>query len=104
LNDRIKKVINSIISIFNIGQAVDQAGNAQNDFLGMVKQAHREWQIALKNFDYLTDPDMIDYAIYNIEAAEKKYICLLKTARKEKITSNLPVNETEPTISISGDC
>jgi len=93
LKNRIQKLINLFIDIFNIGQAVDKNGREQNDFLGLVKQAHREWQIALNNFDYLTDPDMIDFGIYNIEAAEKKYVCLLKTARKENITADLPVDD-----------
>jgi hypothetical protein len=33
--------------------------------------------------DSVTDPDLVDHAIYSMEAAEKKYIYLLKQAKKD---------------------
>ncbi|MCL6588733.1 MAG: YaaL family protein [Firmicutes bacterium] len=43
--------------------------------------AHQEWKYARLYFDSVTDPDLIDHAIYNLEATEKKYTYLLKKAR-----------------------
>lgn len=51
--------------------------------VGMVQKAHEEWQDAEKFFNSITDPDLIDHAIYRLEAAKSRYIYLLKLAKKE---------------------
>ncbi|HHX02379.1 MAG TPA: YaaL family protein [Firmicutes bacterium] len=43
-----------------------------------VENAKNDWQAARSYFDNLTDPELIDYAIYSLEAAERKYMYLLK--------------------------
>ncbi|HHY46195.1 MAG TPA: YaaL family protein [Firmicutes bacterium] len=43
--------------------------------------ARREWAIAERYFHAVTDPDLIDHAIYSMCAAEQKYIYFLKKAR-----------------------
>lgn len=53
------------------------------DYFYLVEQARREWQIAKVKFDQINDPDLIDHAIYNLEAAERRYIYLLKKAKEE---------------------
>lgn len=45
-----------------------------------VEQARNEWLCARAYFDNVTDPDLIDHAIYSIEAAERKYMFLLRRA------------------------
>ncbi len=56
------------------------------DHFLMVEQARREWQSARDKFDQISDPDLVDHAIYNIEAAERRYIYLLKKAKEEGAT------------------
>lgn len=51
----------------------------------MVEQARREWLRAKEYYEEVTDPDLVDHAAYAIQAAEKKYIFLLKRARAEGI-------------------
>lgn len=46
-----------------------------------IKAAHREWLAKEEYFNYATDPDLVDFAIYDLEASRRKYIYLLK---KEK--------------------
>lgn len=58
----------------------------QEDHFLMVEQARREWQSARDKFDQISDPDLVDHAIYNIEAAERRYIYLLKKAKEEGAT------------------
>ncbi|EOD00575.1 DUF2508 family protein [Caldisalinibacter kiritimatiensis] len=58
------------------------------DLLNKLKEAHTEWVNAELYFKSVTDPDLIDYAVFNIEAARKKYIYLLKQARKEGLEIN----------------
>lgn len=47
-----------------------------------LEQARREWRHASLYFNNVTDPDLIDYAIFYMDAAEKKYIYLLKQAKE----------------------
>jgi hypothetical protein len=53
------------------------------DYLVEVERARREWIAARDYFENVTDPDLVDYAIYQAEAAEKKYMYLLKQIKKE---------------------
>lgn len=46
-----------------------------------VEKAKQEWEIANSFFENVSDPALIDYAIYNIEAAEKRYVYLIKQAK-----------------------
>ncbi|MGI6128979.1 MAG: YaaL family protein [bacterium] len=55
----------------------------QTDLVDQVEQARREWQLARRFFESVTDPDLIDYAIYNLQATEQRYTYLLKQARLE---------------------
>lgn len=55
----------------------------EKDFFEMVEEAHQEWDVALSRFNHVTDPDLVDFAIHSMEAAEKKYTFLLKKARQE---------------------
>ncbi|KNZ68796.1 hypothetical protein Tfer_2681 [Thermincola ferriacetica] len=50
-----------------------------------VWQAHQEWQNALNNFNFISEPDLIDYFVYNIETSVKKYMFLLKQAKEQNI-------------------
>lgn len=52
-----------------------------------IKKAHEELLTAEKYFQSVTDPDLVDHAIYIMEAARRKYIYLLKKAREQGITS-----------------
>ncbi|HAA89730.1 MAG TPA: DUF2508 domain-containing protein [Peptococcaceae bacterium] len=58
----------------------------KNEELGEEKlliEAHQEWLAAKRFFDFAEDPDLVDYAIYSLKAAEKKYIYLWKRMRKK---------------------
>jgi Protein of unknown function (DUF2508). len=52
----------------------------------VVEQARREWLSAQNYYNSVSDVDLVDYAVYLMQAAEKKYIYLLKMARREGIT------------------
>lgn len=51
-----------------------------------VEQARREWLAAQRYYNSVSDSDLVDHAVYLMQAAEKKYIYLLKKARSEGIT------------------
>lgn len=46
-----------------------------------IENAKKEWEDAKNIFENVSQPDLVDYAIYKIEAAEQKYIYLLKQYR-----------------------
>lgn len=66
----------------NQGQTVE---DEQLTFLKTVEKARRDWLEAKEFFQFVTDPDLVDHAIHAIDAAEKKYMYLLKKARQEGI-------------------
>jgi len=49
-------------------------------------EAREEWDDARSYFNSVSDPDLIDHAIYLLEAAESKYRYLLK--KKKSINQN----------------
>lgn len=49
-----------------------------------VQHACEEWQQALKEMDHI-DGDLAEYAIFKINAAERRYIALLNQAKREGI-------------------
>lgn len=60
------------------------------DFLQAVEQARREWQDARDRFNQISDPDLIDHAIYAVEATERRYMYLLKKARERGFNLGSP--------------
>jgi hypothetical protein len=51
-----------------------------------IEQARREWLCAQNYYNSVSDSDLVDHAVYLMQAAEKKYIYLLKRARREGVT------------------
>lgn len=47
------------------------------------RQALNDWQAAVNYFDRVSDPDLVEYASFQIEAARRKYECLMRRARQE---------------------
>lgn len=45
-----------------------------------VAKALRAWQDAVRYFENVKDPELVDFAIYEMEAARRKYMFLLKRA------------------------
>lgn len=52
----------------------------------VVEQARREWLSAQNYYNSVSDTDLVDHAVYLMQAAEKKYMYLLKKARSEGVT------------------
>lgn len=55
------------------------------DKVGMhqeIRKAHLEWTTAHQRLEWVVEKDQIDYAIFALEAAEKRYIMLLRQAKQ----------------------
>ncbi len=53
-----------------------------NDDYQALVEAHSEWLAARDYFEEVTDPDLVDYAILSVQAAEKRYVYLWKRMRE----------------------
>ena len=53
-----------------------------------IAEAKYEWEFAQSYFDSVSEPELVEYAIYNQMAAQKKYEYLLKQARQIKLLKN----------------
>jgi len=85
-------VLASVIATVNarlslVGEAVE-GQHAHLEVLALVEQARQEWEAAQGYFDNVSDPDLIDHAVYVNQAAEKRYMYLLKQARTQGIQAN----------------
>jgi len=49
-----------------------------------ILEAHRDWENANRYFNYAVGKDQVDYAIFAIISAEKRYEMLLRAAKKIK--------------------
>lgn len=58
--------------------------NDQRDMLAAVEQAHREWEAAQSYFASVVEPELVDHAIFVLEAAQRKYRYLMKLAREHQ--------------------
>ncbi len=47
----------------------------------LIQKAWLEWQAAHRYYQAVSDPDLVEYAIFAIKAAETKYRYLMKQAR-----------------------
>ena len=48
-----------------------------------IRDAEMEWKLAEERFNQATDPDLIDFATYDIMAAKSRYEYLIKSAKKK---------------------
>lgn len=48
-----------------------------------IREAREEWLAAQRFFAEVTEPDLVDQAIYRLEAAERRYMYLWKVVRKQ---------------------
>ncbi len=69
-------------------------------FYDAVNQARIEWQNARQLFNDVSDPDLVDYAIYREEAARRRYMYLLKQAKLEAAKDIGIVLEDDPALEL----
>ena len=60
--------------------------NRQDQRAEQVLKAMEQWQKAQRYFESVSDTDLVDYAIYEAEAARRKYMLLLKRYAQERQT------------------
>nr|WP_246079660.1 DUF2508 family protein [Paenibacillus piri] len=62
----------------------------QNDkwqLMQEIERAHMEWVTAQKRLDFVLEKEQIDYAVFALEAAEKRFEMLLKQAKNLNVSA-----------------
>lgn len=80
-----EKVLNYLKNELLLEPIQEQQSRNEYSLLSQIKKARNEWEQAKSYFEQVVDPDLVDHAIYAMEAAEKKYMYLLGKARKEAV-------------------
>ncbi len=70
-----------VYSQFSLAEDQVVEESPAEDLGTLIEQARQEWLNAKAYFDSVDDPDLVDYAVYSVEAAERKYMYLLKKAK-----------------------
>ncbi len=47
-----------------------------------IRKAYREWEDAKNFFEYVSEPELVDYAVYAIEAAKRRFLYMLQRCRQ----------------------
>lgn len=77
---------NKIFSLKDIiGNVRVQENPAGESIYQSLDKARRDWENAKNIFENATNPDLIDYAIYNVDATEKRYTYLLKQIKSKGV-------------------
>ncbi len=79
---------NYLLSLFSnnkLGEKqVDEKQTEENqELIDSVRAAKEEWQAAQVYFENVSEPDLVDFSIYKLEAARRKYMYLLKLAKNK---------------------
>jgi hypothetical protein len=53
------------------------------DYRAEIKKAYDDWRGAQNYFENVSDPELIDFAIYDLEAAKRRYVYMLRKVRTE---------------------
>jgi hypothetical protein len=53
-----------------------------------IREAQQEWVRTQKYFQWVSDPELVDHAIFAEEAARRKYIYLLNQAKNQGISTD----------------
>lgn len=63
--------------------------NKHKEFFEALAKARQEWYDAQNYFENVTEEDLIDHAIYKMEAARSKYMYMIKHAKQFGIKADL---------------
>ncbi|MDR1620163.1 MAG: YaaL family protein [Clostridiales bacterium] len=64
----------------------EESQSRQNE---LIQLALRDWKTATAYFESVSDPALIDYAAYDMEAAKRKYIYLLNSAKQRQVDRHM---------------
>ncbi|ABW20334.1 YaaL family protein [Alkaliphilus oremlandii] len=83
-------LVSALGNMYNrMNPSSDQEKGNDEELAQCVRQAYEEWQAAENFFHSVSDPDLVDHAIYKLEATKARYVYLLKQAKSNGIRMNM---------------
>jgi len=79
---------NHFFNLLHLAQQKTPVEKSQEELLQEVIKARDEWCQARKYFNTVNDEGLIDHAIMLCQAAEQKYMYLLRLAKQEGVVNN----------------
>lgn len=80
--------VRQILSIIP-GFARKKKKDNHEEFFAAIAKARQEWYDAQNYFENVVEQDLIDHAIYKMEAAKSKYVYMIKHAKQCGIKMDL---------------
>ena len=68
---------------------VCQKNGEKENIIKEIKKAQTDVAVAEKFFQFVSDPELVDVAIYNLEAKKSRYRYLIKIAKEKGIKKSL---------------
>jgi hypothetical protein len=84
---------NHFLSFLGNFNTSNQEPSSDDELLDAIRTARQEWHAAQSYFENVSDQELVDYSIYKLEAAKRKYMYLLNLARKEGLVNNQVIQE-----------
>lgn len=86
-----RKQLNDIVSYIMDSLQGRKAKDENEDFIKTIYKAKQEMLDTQNYFDSVTEPELIDHAIYRMEAARSQYVYLLKLAKEKGLSININI-------------
>ncbi|KAB3530316.1 DUF2508 family protein [Alkaliphilus pronyensis] len=84
-----ENITNLLEGLYSKAGLINEAvKNDDQEFVEIIHKAHEEWKSAEAFFHNVSEPELIDHAIYKVEAAKCRYFYLIKKAKEEGIKMN----------------
>lgn len=77
--------LTSVQNWFLLGE--DETGTDRYSLKQLAREAGEELKQAYELLERMTEPDMVDYAVYRLKAAEKRYDYMIKKMREHERTA-----------------
>lgn len=84
-----QKQVSDIISYVMNSLQDTREKDGNEEFIKTISIARQEMLDAQCYFDNVTDPELVDHAIYKMEAAKSQYVYLLKLAKDKGLRVNI---------------
>jgi len=71
----------------------EKESKKESELIKCLKVAQDELEVAINNYEFAQEPELVDYYTYNIKAAQMRYEYLLKKVKAEKEKLNYKGDE-----------
>ena len=74
--------IQKISAIYGKAVGAPEKNSEKEELIKIISDAGRKWKTAEESFNEVADPELVDWAIYDMMAAKARYSYLIKKAKE----------------------